>query len=78
MCPPLFVLIQKALMHLHCLLPFVVAADTVGNIRAHHIGKGMLSHNIIRVVTVIAGVYLVVARLRVAGSAGNGAHPAVI
>jgi len=65
-------------MHLHRLLPFVMAADTVGNIRAHHLRKGMLPHNIIRVVAVIAGIYLVVAGLRMAGGAGDGTHPAVI
>ena len=65
-------------MHLHRLLPFVVAAGTIANVCAHHLGKAVLLDNIIWVMTVIAGVNLVISRNGVAGGTGNGAQPPMI
>ena len=71
-------LIEPESMHLHCLSSRRVATGTVRDVGVHHFSEKVLPAYIFRVMTVIAGVGLEIARSSMTGDASDGAQPSMI
>ena len=65
-------------MHLHRLITGGMTARTIGDIGFHHFRKGMLSLDVIRIMAVVARIFLIITRVRMAGSTGDGSQPSMV